>query len=277
MSELRDLLANEAGRGPSVSGPPFETIVARSRRRRVIQVLTVAAVVIVVTAAVVVPSVVGRHDRTATVSADGGADHGATTEAARKAITQQVGEQLVAGVQLPAGAVASSTAPTQALTQPFSSPGSLNLIDVVRFYTVPGTIDAVLAYAQAHPPAGTYFNGTSSSADDSGVTSKGITFGHIATHDYASPTLQVVAVKFGTGVAVRLDAQLVWRPLRTLAELAPIDATGARACYGGLDCPLSLLNRADARELAAYFNSLDTQIPGDRHGCNQTTLPATFT
>jgi len=131
---------------------------------------------------------------------------------------------------------------------------------------VPGTIDAVLAYAQAHPPAGTYFNGTSSSADDSGVTSKGITFGHIATHDYAAPTVQVVAVKFGTGVAVRIDAQLVWRPLRTAAEYAPVNATKASACYGGLDCPLSVLGPQDSRELAAFFNSLDTQIPIESSG-----------
>lgn len=273
MSELHDLLASEASRGGSVAAPPFETIVARSRRRRMTQILTVVAVVVGVTAAVVVPSVVSRH-RTTVVAVGPG---GATTEAARKAITQQAAEELVAGVQLPAGAVASSTAPTQALAQPQNSPGSPNLIDVARFFTVPGTMAAVLAYAQAHPSAGTYFNGTSSSADDTGVTSQGITFGHIATDDYAAPSVSVVAEKFGSGVAVRVDAFLVWRPLRTAAETAPVDASSARACYGGLDCPSSLLDRSDARELAAYFNSLDTSIPGDRYGCNQTPLPTTFT
>jgi hypothetical protein len=272
MSELHDLLASETSRGPSVSGPPFETIVARSRRRRVTQLLTVVAVVLAVAAAVAVPSVVGRH-RTAVVAVGPG---GATTEAARKAITQQVAEQLVAGVQLPAGAVAHSTAPTQALAQALNSPGSENLIEISRFYTVPGSIDAVLAYAQAHPPTDSYFNGTSSSADDTGVTSQGITFGAIATPDYAAPAVSVVATTFGTGVAVRVDAFLVWRPLRTAAEYAPIDASSARACYGGLDCPLSVLDRSDAREVAAYVNSLDTQIPGDRYGCNAA-LPATFT
>lgn len=277
MSELHDLLASEASRAPWVSSPPFETIVARSRRRRMTQAVTVVAVVFAVTAAVVVPSIVGRHRATA-VSAVGLFDHGATTVAARVAITQQEAEQLASGVLLPAGAVVRATAPTQVLTQPFSSPGSENLIDVARFYTVQGTIDAVLAYAQAHPPAGTYFNGTSSSADGDGVISQGITFGHIATHDYAAPTVSVVAAKFGAGVAVRVDAQLVWRPLRTAAEYAPTDASSARACYGGGDCALSLLDQSDARELAAYFNSLDTQIPGDRHGgCNETATPATFT
>jgi len=262
MSELHDLLASEASRGGPVPAPPFETIVARSRQRRVTRILTVGGVVVVVAAAVVVPSIVGH--RTTTVSADGVVDHGATTEVARKAITQQVAEQLVAGVSLPAGAVARSSAPTPILAEPMNSPGSENLIDVTRFYTVPGTIDSVLAYAKAHPPAGAYADGTSSSSDSNDVISQGIMFGAIATPDYAAPVVSVVATKLGAGIALRVDAFLVWRPLRTVAEDAPGDASSARACYGGGDCPLSLLDRSDAGELAAYFNSLDTQIPGDR-------------
>ncbi len=265
MSELHDLLASEAGRGPSVSGPPFEAIVARSRRRRVTSVLAVASVVIVVTAAVVVPSVVGRH-RTTAISADGGADHGATTVAARIAITQQVADELAAGVQLPAGAVASPTAPTQALAEAQGSPGSKNLVHATRFYTALGTIDAVLTYVKAHPPAGTYAQGTSTSSGSDGVEVEGVLFGRIATHDYAAPEVWVFATTLGTGVAVRVDAYLVWRPLRTAAESAPVNATKATICSGGLDCPLGVLGTQDARELAAFFNSLDTQIPSESSG-----------
>jgi hypothetical protein len=265
MSELHDLLASEVSRAPWVSGPPYETIVARSRRRRMTQVLTVAAVVIVVTAAVVVPSVVGHH-RTAVISADGGVDHGATTEVARIAITQQAASELADGVQLPAGAVASPSAATQALAEAQGSPGSKNLVDAARFYSVPGTIDSVLAYVKAHPPTGTYADGTSSSSGPDGVEMQGVMFGRIATHDYAAPVVWVFATKFETGVAVRVDAYLVWRPLRTVAEYAPVNATKATACYGGLDCPLSVLGTGDARELAAFFNSLDTQIPSESSG-----------
>jgi len=273
MSELHDLLASEASRGPSVAAPPFETIVARSRRRRAAQALSVVAVVIAVTAAVVVPSVVGRHRTTEVAALPGGA----TTEAARIAVTKQEAEELVAGVQLPAGAVASTTAPTQALAQAQNMPGSQNLVVVTRFYTVPGTIEGVLAYAQARPPAGAYADGTSSSSSSDEITSQGIAFSRIATHDYAAPQVWVLATKLGTGVAVRVDAQIVWRPLRTAAEYAPVDANSARACYGGGDCPLSILGPSDARELATYFNSLDTQIPGNRNGCNESATPATFT
>lgn len=267
MSELHDLLASEASRGGPVAAPPFETIVSRSRRRRTTQVLTVIAAALVVTVAVVVPSVVGRH-RTAVVALDPG---GATTVAARMAVTREAAEALVAGVQLPAGAVASSAAPTQALAQSQNSPGSQNLIDVVRFYTVPGTIDAVLAYVKAHAPAGTYADGTSSSSGSDGITSQGVLFSRIATHDYAAPALWVVATNLGGGVAVRIDAQLVWRPLRTAGEYAPADASSANVspyCAPGEKCPLSLtvLDGADARELAAYFNSLDTQAPVDGYG-----------
>jgi hypothetical protein len=268
MSELHDLLASEASRGPSVAGPPFETIVARSQRRRVRQLVTVVGVVVVVTAAVVVPSVVGHH-RTATVAV--GPD-GATSEAARIAVTQQAADELADGVQLPAGAVASASAPTQALAEAQGSPGSVNLVDATRFYTVPGTIDAVLAYAKAHPPTGTYADGTSSSSGPDGVELEGIMFGRIATHDYAAPVLWVMATKVGTGVAVRVDAYLVWRPVRTVAEYAPVNATKATACYGGLDCPLSVLGTQDARELAAFFNSLDTQVPSQSSGACESGL-----
>jgi len=62
MSELHDLLASEAGREPSASGPPFETIVARSRRRRTTRVLSAVVAVLVVTAIAVVASAVrGRR------------------------------------------------------------------------------------------------------------------------------------------------------------------------------------------------------------------------
>ena len=268
MSELHDLLANEVNRGPAVAGPPFEAIVARSRRRRITQLATVVGIVLVVTAAVVVPSVIGHH-RTAVVAVgptgSGGPD-GATTQAARIAVTQQAADELADGVQLPAGAVASPSAPTQALAEAQGSPGSKNLVDATRFYTVPGTIDAVLAYVKAHPPTSTYANGTSTSSGSDGVELEGVMFGRIATHDYAAPTVWVMATKFGTGVAVRVDAYLIWRPLRTVAEDAPVNATQATACYGGLDCPASVLGTQDARELAGFFNSLDTQIPTDNYG-----------
>jgi hypothetical protein len=278
MSELHDLLASEASRGPSIAPPSFETIVARSRRRRVAQVFSVVAVVVVVTVAVAVPSVIGRH-RTTVVAVG---PFGATTEAAREAVTRQEAEELVAGVQLPAGAVASSTAPTQALAQPQNSPGSKNLIDVVRFYTVPGTIEDVLAYVKAHPATGTYADGTSSNSDGDVVTSQGVMFSRIATHDYAAPALWVLASKFGRGVAVRIDAQIVWRPLRTAAEYVPTDVTTATrtpSCPLGAACvdPLAVVDGNAARELADYFNSLDTQPPGDNYGCHETASPAIIT
>jgi hypothetical protein len=268
MSELHDLLASEANRGPSVAGPPFETIVARSQRRRVAQLATVVGVVLVVTAAVVVPSVVSHH-RTATVAVGpggGGGAVGATTEADRIAITQQAAEQLAAGVQLPTGAVALPTAPTQAFAVAPNSPGSQNLIDVGRFYTVPGTIESVLAYVKAYPPAGTFAQATSTSSGDDGVEMQGIMFSRVATADYDAPVVWVEAMKLGAGVAVRVDAELVWRTLRTAVENLPADISKATACYGDLDCPGTVLGAQDARELAAFFNSLDTLVPGDSYG-----------
>jgi hypothetical protein len=283
MPDLHELLAREASQGGPVSAPPFETLVARSRHRRAMQALAVAGVVVAVTAAIAVPSVAGHH-RTAVVA---GGPGGATTEAARKAITEQVAEQLVGEVQLPAGAVAQSGAPTSALAQVFNYPGSQNVVDVVRFFTVPGDMYTVIAHAGDRPPPGTVENGTigigSSGAgltDTRGV--QGVTFAGQPTHDFGPPTVLMVATKFGSRVAVRVEVQLVWRPLRTAAEYVPAAVTSASrtsSCPLGAACvdPLGVVGGNAARELANYFNSLDTQPPGDIYGCPETASPAIVT
>jgi|GEM_PF-3527555 len=262
MSELRDVLAAEAARGGPVSAPPFEMVTARARRRRVRQISTVVVVVLSVGVVVAIPTVINSH-RTTVVASDG---TGAATEAARRALTVQAAAEFADGIQLPAGAIAQSTAPSQVLAEPMNSPGSQNLVDAVRFFTVPGTIDSVLAFVSAHPPKGLVENGSESSGTDGVTVMQGVTFAALGTHDYGKPAVNVVATKLGTRVGVRVDADLVWRPLRTATEYVPADAPAkvspcATTCRGGL----RTLDRPTARELATFFNSLDAQPPGDRY------------
>jgi hypothetical protein len=262
MPELRDVLAAEAARGGPVAAPPFETVVARARHRRVMQISTVV-VVLAVSAVVAIPMLVTGH-RTAVVTADG---TGATTEVARQAVTEQAANQLADGVQLPAGAIAQPKASSSVLAEPMNSPGSQNLVDAVRFFTVPGTIDSVLAFVSAHPPTGMFGNGTESSGADGVTIEQGVTFSALATHDYGKPAVDVVATKLGTGVAVRVDADLVWRPLRTAAEQVPVDAPASLCGFTTTICAdgFVAVDQATARELATFFNSLDTRPPGDEY------------
>jgi hypothetical protein len=263
MPELRDVLVAESARGGPVATPPFETVIARARRRRVVQISSVVVIVVAVSAVVAIPTLVGGH-RTTVVTADGTS---ATTEAARKALTVQAANEFADGVQLPAGASSLPTAPSQVLAEPVNSPGRQNLVDVVRFFIVPGTIDSVLAFVTAHPPKGMFGNGTESSGVDGVTVEQGVTFSALATHDYGKPAVDVVATKIGTGVAVRIDADLVWRPLRTAAEQVPVDAPATECRFTTTICAAGLVvaDQATARELATFFNSLDPRPPGDEY------------
>ncbi len=152
MPDLHELLAREASRGGPVSAPPFETLVARSRQRRVKQALAVTAAVVAVTAAVAVPLIV-RGSGSAVVAGPAIT----TTDAAARAAAQQVVNQMVADVKLPAGASPLATPPA-----PLASEGpTKDTVTAERFFTVAGTMDSVIAYVTAHPPAGLVENGTS--------------------------------------------------------------------------------------------------------------------
>ena len=258
MTELRDVLAAEAARGGPVPIPLFEAVIARARHRRVVQISSLVVVALVVSAVVTIPTLVHRH-RTPVVTADG---MGATTEALRKAITEATANQLAAGVRMPVGAIAQLTAPTAAVDSAFSSPGTENLVDVVRYFTVPGTVDDLVGFVTAHPPANVIESGTESSNENGLPVTQGVMFTGLATHDYATPRVDVTAAKFGAGVAVRIDTQLVWRPLRTAAEQVPVDAP---ATLGGV-----ALDHDATREVATFFNSLDAEAPGDRYCSPQT-------
>jgi hypothetical protein len=259
MPELRDVLAAEAARGRPAVAPPFETVIARARHRQLVQISSIVAVVLAVGVVVAIPMSVRSHRATG-VTADG---TGATTEAGRKAVTQQAAKQFADGVQLPAGATLQSTAPSQLLAAQQNSPGSQNLVDAVRFFTVPGTIDGVLAFVSAHPPHGMFENGSESSATDGATVTQGVIFSALETHDYGAPVVRVTATNVGTGIGVRVDADLVWRPLRTAAEQIPVDAT---ATLGGV-----ALDHDATREVATFFNSLDAEAPlGDRYCGAQT-------
>jgi hypothetical protein len=257
MPELHDLLADEASRVGIVAAPPFETLVGRSRRRRMKQVSAVVAVMVAVTAVIVVPNLLGSH-RGAVVAAG---RNGAPTEAGRRAIADQLANRLVNEVRLPADAKALPSEPPGTFVTLYYTQESS--VQVVRYFTASGTVDAVLADAQAHPPKGLLSFGTDGGSSPGGI-SKGVSFSGLATHDYDVPTVSLEATTYGAGVALRVDATVTWRPLRTLAEQVPTSPSGAtliRTEMGSGAPRIVNLDRAGARELARLVNELDTRAP----------------
>jgi len=257
MPDLHELLATEASRGGAVSAPPFESLIARSRQRRVKQAFAVAAAVVAVTAAVAVPLIVGGRG---SVVITGPAV--TTTDAARRAVAQQVVDQMVTEVKLPVGASPLATAPA-----PLASVGpTANSVVAERFFTVAGTMDSVIAYVTAHPPAGLFASGTSTGSSGTGssatLDSQGIEFAGVETSSYGAPELSVSVVPQGVRVGVRVSAQATLRPLRTTAEQVPADAAAVTVTYRQGDAAVQThtWDSSRAQVLAAALNALYAQV-----------------
>jgi len=256
MPDLHELLAREASRGGPVFAPPFETLVARSRQRRAKQALAVAAAVVAVTAAVAVPWIVRGGGSVVVVG-----PAIATTDAAGRAAAQQVVNQLVADVNLPAGASPLATPPA-----PLASEGpTKDSVTAERFFTVAGTMDSVLAYITAHPPTGLVENGTSTETGGTGssatVEMRGVDFAGTETSSYEAPELSVAVVPQGAGVALRVAAQATLRPTRTTAELVPVNAAAVTVTYRQSNgvAYVNSWESPQAQVLAGALNALYTQ------------------
>jgi hypothetical protein len=184
-----------------------------------------------------------------------------TTDADRLALATKTAAELVGEVQLPSDARPQVTAPASGLTQPPTTTMSPNEIDSARWFTVSGTVDSVVAYAQAHPPKGLVANGSGSGSDGSAEVS----FEGQPTVDYDGPSVDVEAIPAGSGVAVRVDAQVVWLPVRTAAEFVPSTVTGATAVRTGATNATVQVSSTEARSLARLIDALATRAPGERH------------
>jgi hypothetical protein len=253
MPDLHELLAAELRRGGPVSAPPFETLVARSRQRRMKQALAIATAVVAVTAAVAVPSIVGRHG-----SAVVAGPALTTTDAARRAVAQQVVNQMVADVNLPAGAGPQVSAPA---FPTFEGP-TKDSVTAVRYFSVGGTVDSVIAYVMAHPPAGLVANATTESSSGT-VDSRGVDFTGAATSSFQAPELSVDVVPQGAGVGVSVFAKAVLRPLRTIAEQVPANAAAVTVTFRQSDgvTDVDSWESPQAQVLAGALNALYTQGP----------------
>ncbi|HWE33599.1 MAG TPA: hypothetical protein VG410_08950 [Solirubrobacteraceae bacterium] len=133
--------------------------------------------------------------------------------------------QLLEKVVPPAGAtvVSRNPSPWKWFTEPQMRPVTTALVDVDRFWRVanerPG---AVLAWFQAHPPAGSS-RGGSGSASGPGYTSDSLVFQFPSISGAISSRQLVVSIAAarGGGTAVRVDAEDVWFVPRPKRERVP--------------------------------------------------------
>ena len=146
-----------------------------------------------------------------------------------KALARDVGRRLLARLVLPDGT---------RRTGPRGAPrraeviGSLNLVDLHRFFELPMPMAAAERFLRGHPPAGMAANGYGTFSDRGGVTEKDVAFyfSH-PPRGITSDTELLVSLQRGPGgsTRARADAEVVWYPPRSAAEyLRPAEFRSAR-------------------------------------------------
>jgi hypothetical protein len=178
-------------------------------------------------------------------------------------------------VVLPAGALPHAGSPNSRLDNPAQSVAVGSLVDHNLWWTAPGTMAGFLAFLQAHPPQGFTHDMTGSGGTDQ-VTTWG--YNRNGSQD---ETLLVSVIRDGDHVDVRADAQVIWTPDKTSAEIIPPTLTSATFDYKG---PMAhsfgsdtttpkpahahrVLTGTVLRRVAAAVNALQTEPAGAEYSC----------
>ena len=199
------------------------------------------------------------------------------TEKARAAEAALVANSLLRLVSLPAGATPVTSPPAPGLTAAPESEMSKRMAVAHTFFPVPGTIDSVLTFVQTHLPAG--FTSQGGGSGGSPYEADVMLVGE-STPAFEQPWLLVSVGLNGSLVAVRVDSQVVWLPVRTTAEIIPTTVAGAtlvnQRSGPGPAAKTVTLDATQARMLAAIINALPTASDAE-HGCPPLTSYDTLT
>ena len=204
----------------------------------------------------------------------------ATPNTAHEQTTRAAMQALLAQVPLPPGSQVAVTAPVPMLTAPPAVWASTNVVDVSGWWTTPGTLDDVLTYLKAHPPVGTTGVGTAS-GDQSG-DGEMVSFDTPSTGDYADSRLLIVVSTDAGRVAIRADAQAIWRPTRTAGETLDAATLTAGSVKntgfggGGPSGSSLAFTTAQLRQVVTLLNQLDTAVPIN-HSCPEIKTTRTLT
>jgi hypothetical protein len=168
-------------------------------------------------AAVLVAGVAGLAAVSAIARTSGG-----ESEAARSSLAQNDAEALLSALQLPDGAVVESSDPSvgQRLPAPLTSyPARPGEIIEHRYWRVPGEPQEVLAWIEAHNPAGA---GRDVHSEGSDAFTVFLSFTPTQPEVIAAEHLRIDARPAeGGGTALRLEGEVAWFSLRPASERIP--------------------------------------------------------
>jgi hypothetical protein len=203
-------------------------------------------------------------------------------EAERKAAAEVDAQELLGELQLPEGAVQDNSNPAGGgwLGGAADVPATGNLVDLHRWWTVPGEPQAVERFIEAHPPGGSQRWISGSSCGPEGCA---LVIGYswpTASGVLRNPTLVIQLVALPEGrTGVRADGMVVW-----LAPFPPGDAIPAAAQVLEVVATrhhetVSSVNVTETAKVAAVGAMIDSmpQNPGVKCHGPEPTAEATFT
>jgi hypothetical protein len=195
---------------------------------------------------------------------------GARTTAQNERAAHSAARQMLAQLRLPAGAkrVSSDLSRASLLGHAPEHPATRSLVDVHSFWHVPGNPAAVLAWIEAHPPAGSMrqASGGLETASAERATWDGYNFGAVNGAIESRWLLVEVARAAGGGTALRADAQAVWVVAKPRTERIPlpvkaISITSSRP--GKPASPAHTVTGPDRiRRIVAFVDGLPRAQPG---------------
>jgi hypothetical protein len=154
------------------------------------------------------------------------------------------------------------------LALPQETPASSDLVDLTSFFWVGMATTTFHSFVAHHPPIGTVETGGGTSGGPGLPTVLSLIFGLARPPAFAQLTELEYSFQAAPGgdTWVRLDAQLIWRPIRPAATLVPSTDQLAIARVAGTafarESSIQLLQGASVTKLIATVNSEPTFPPG---------------
>jgi hypothetical protein len=184
----------------------------------------------------------------------------------------------LSAVRMPAGSAVTATDPALSgvLAKPQSRPGigPPRLVDLHRFWRVPGSPAALIEWLRHHQPAGSRLSswGRGGGRDGPSVWSRGYSFRAVPAGIYETELDFAIGAGKGGGTAVRVDsfaAALVPRPAWERVPAAVTQVVVEVRRYDGTHAyPIATVtDAAVVRRLVAVFNRSGIVQPGPSLGC----------
>ena len=198
----------------------------------------------------------------------------AAQDAANKAETTQLAEDLVDNAPTLPGATRHESSPTNQLAEGnYFIGGYDNNLSRTGWWSAPGSMDEALAWFLANPPVGMKSEDGGKSLGPDGTMIPSVIYTGSETAAYLTPSLLLQVTALGDGVAVRADSFVSWRPARLDSSyvdgVTSIRITGLSDARGTFAVGIEVAEVID--RLVAQYNS-QPGIPSWAAGCPPTAM-----